>query len=112
MLVPVSLVLRGEDSQLLAQGPVESFHQPITLRPQGSGAGLVYAQTLTHGVEHPGLEIPPLVTVKVLRHSKAAEHALHQGIYYRLCLLVWEGIRLWPFGKVVYGREDIPVTPV
>ena len=72
----------------------------------------MHAQLCAHGGEHPGLEVPPLVTLQGLRHSKPAEHARHQGICDCHCFLIREGIRLCPFCEIVYGGEDVAVTPV
>ena len=87
MVVPDSLVPRGEDGQLLAQGATESATA----------------------------KVPLLVTVCALWHSQAAEHSLYQGIYYGLCLLglsVWDCVRLWPFCEIVHSGEDLGVTTV
>ena len=112
VVIPVSLVLGGEDGQLLAHGAVEALHQSITLRPLGSGAGIMNAQALTHSGEHPGLKVSPLVAMQSLWHPKTAEHALQQGVGHGLSFLIGDGIGFGPLGEVVDGSGNEAVATV
>jgi len=87
MHVPVTVVLQSEDGKLQAHGAMESFHQPITMDPQGGGARLVRAQVFAHRGKHLRLQLLPHVAVNDLQYS-VNEHASSQVLKDRLCLLV------------------------
>ena len=44
-----------------------------------------------------------------LGRPKHSKHALHQCICNSLCLLVWYGIRVWPFCKILHGGQNVLV---
>ncbi len=77
MLVPVSLMLTGQDGKLSYQCAVEPLNQSITLRAERSGSSLLHPQSLAYLTEQSALKIPPLVTMKFIRHPEPGEHLIH-----------------------------------
>jgi hypothetical protein len=70
MGVPVSLVPRGGIASCWPKVRW-NLSTKASLWARKGMACHVYTQPLTHGGKHPGLKVPPLVTVSALWHSQS-----------------------------------------
>ena len=112
VVVPVPLVLAGEDGELGGQGAVKLLHQHVTLGMERCRPRLVHPQPPADLPKDLGLKIPPLVAVELGRDPKTGEHLLHQPLRGGGGTLIRHRICLRPFGEVVHGHEDVAVAGV
>jgi hypothetical protein len=70
------------------------------------GPCLAYSQALQHLQQESRVKIPVLVIVQFSQDPTAAEVG-QQNICHHRCLLVRDGINLWPLGEVVHRNEEV-----
>ena len=73
MLVPILLVLGGEESQLSQQDAVEPLHHPIRLEPKRGCSGFINLKKHAHRSQELGLKVLAVVSVQLHGHAKSGE---------------------------------------